>query len=168
MTRACANKKNTARKASRATKSGRVLENSDESLTGASSVTPRRPRKQRKKSPHRKLEVQVGAVPQFIARCVNGVDVSVKSYKAARWAKCEQQHKTNRTEYNAAKAQQKDYCADNWSFVVCSNTTHPIVAPHFFEECFDTHNKGTNWDAKLSVHDHSSSRPNAVQGTKRW
>jgi hypothetical protein len=151
MTRACTNKNNnTPRKASRAPKGGRVPENSAVPLRAApaSNGQPRPLRKSQQREPHRKLEVQVGAVPQFIARCVKGV-VSVKPYKAARWAKCEQQHKTNRTEYNAAKAQQRDYCADKWSFVVCSNTTHPIVAPHFVEECFDTHNKGTKWDRKL-------------------
>jgi hypothetical protein len=110
---------------------------------------PRRRRAPQQKKPRRKQPVLNGAIPRFLLRCLFNV-VSLLSFTPEGWAASEQQRETNRAEYEAAMARgDEDYCANNWSFVVCSGTDYPIVAPHFYEQCFDTHNNGIDWDLKL-------------------
>jgi hypothetical protein len=111
---------------------------------------PRRQRKPQQRKPRRQLEVTVikDAKAAIIVRCINR-KLSVIPFEEGR-VESEQQQKTNRAQYEAARARgDEDYCADNWSFTVCSGTDYPIVAQQLYEQCFDTHNNGIDWDAKL-------------------
>jgi hypothetical protein len=123
----------------------------------------RRRRAPQQKKPRRKQPVLNGAIPRFLLRCLFNV-VSLLPFTPAGWTASEQQRETNRAEYEAAMARgDEDYSANNWSFVVCAGTDYPIVAPHFYEHCFDTHNNGIDWDVKLSAKE-----KNQQQQLARW